>query len=246
MNELQSSLKKCRVEGNTVFLPPISEGVLKNYNEVRKALLNAGAEYKKNSFIFKSSAQPFIDRLTSGENVNIKKEFQAFFTPKDVAEWLVQHLFITEDDTILEPNGGEGALIKAIRSEGHKNHVYTYELNPIFSDILSSIKDVTLLGSDFLKADKSLHGTFNKIIANPPFNKNQDIEHIYKMWDMLAKKGRIVTVASKHWQFANDKKCKQFKEWMEENEAEIYPLDKGAFKSSGTNVESCILIIDKA
>lgn len=67
MSELIESLKKCKVEGNTLFLPPFNEGMLPNYKEVRQALLNAGAKYNKNKFVFSSDAKPFIDRLCGGQ-----------------------------------------------------------------------------------------------------------------------------------------------------------------------------------
>jgi methylase of polypeptide subunit release factors len=148
-------------------------------------------------------------------------------------------------DLVLEPNGGDGALIKAMRNEGFKGTIYTYELNPIYQEILKELENVVFLGADFLEAESCWNGKFHRIIANPPFNKNQDIDHIYQMWDMLAPGGTIVTVASRHWQTSNNKKEKTFRTWLDEKEATIYPLDNGKFKESGTMVASCILVIDK-
>ncbi len=112
--ELIESLLKCKVEGNTLFLPNIKEGALSNYLEVRTALLNAGAKYKKNTFVFNGDAQSYIDRLTGGEKVNLKKEFQFFATSNKVADLLVKLAEISAEDTILEPSAGDGAIVKAI------------------------------------------------------------------------------------------------------------------------------------
>jgi hypothetical protein len=242
MNALQTSLSKCTVAGNTVRLP---EEMLANYQDVRKALMNAGAKYQRNTFVFPNDATPYINRLMDGESVNIKKEFQAFFTPDDIGDWMAENLFVEPGDRILEPNGGDGALIKALRRAGHNNPVYTYELNPISSAIVAKMENVTLLGDDFLKADKKWEGYFNRIIANPPFSKNQDVTHVLKMWDMLAPGGRLVSVMSNHSSFANGKKETQFREWLEAHDAGIYGLDSGRFKSSGTMVSSQIIIVDK-
>jgi hypothetical protein len=243
MNDLQTSLSKCTVSGNTVRLP---EEHLHNYQDVRKALLNAGAEYKRNTFVFPHEAMPYINRLMDGESVNIKKEFQAFFTPEDTADWIAANAMINHVDVrdkVLEPNGGDGALIKAMRRAGYNGVIYTYELNPIYQNILNKLPDVVLLGGDFLKADGKVK--YDRIIANPPFNKNQDIDHVYKMWDVLAPKGTLISIMSKHWEFSNGKKEKQFRTWLEEKDPSIYPLDNGKFKESGTMVGSQIVVIDR-
>lgn len=108
MNALAESLLKCRVEGNIVYLPSMSEGPLENYQDVRKALLNAGATYKRNTFVFPDEAQPYIDRIVSGESVNIKKEFQFFPTPKDIAEMMISYLPpVAQNAKVLEPSAGD-------------------------------------------------------------------------------------------------------------------------------------------
>lgn len=239
MNPMQTDLAKCHVEGNIVRLPMEN---LPNYAEVRKALLQAGAKYKRNTFIFKSDAKPFIDRLLTGENVNLKKEFQAFFTPDGIADWMAQNLFAQMGHSILEPSCGDGQLIKALRREGVTNEVDAYELNSIFYSEARKLKNVVMRGEDFLKSSDSL---YDRILANPPFNKNQDIDHVLKMWECLAPKGRIVTVTSKHYMFANGKKEKAFRKFIDDVEGNIYDLESGSFKTSGTMVASQILILDK-
>src|ERR1044071_1400290 len=102
MSELIESLRKCKVEGNIVFLPPISEGPLANYGDVRNTLLKAGAKYKKNTFIFPNDAQPYIDRLCGGESVNIQKETQFFPTPDKLADKLVDYACIRPGMAVLE------------------------------------------------------------------------------------------------------------------------------------------------
>lgn len=241
MESLVQSLKKCKVDGNVLSLPPISEGVLENYKDVRKALLNAGAKYKRNTFVFPSDAQPFIDRLCGGESVNIKKEFQFFPTPADIAEWLVELAELKEDDEILEPSAGQGAIVKAIHDATcQARTVFGYELMPENRIVIEKIVGFKLLGNDFLECDTS----FDKIIANPPFNKNQDIDHIRKMYECLRPKGRIVSVASKHWQTSCNKKEKNFKNWLNKVGADVYEIERGKFKESGTMISCCVIVIN--
>lgn len=260
MSELVESLLKCKVTANVVALPPMSDGPLHNYADVRKALLNAGAIYKKNTFVFKSDAQPFMDRLTGGESVNIKKEFQFFPTPPDIADWLVELAEIKEGDCVLEPSAGQGAIIEAIyrafprymKGPNDKPSVGVdyCELMLENCDVLSKKcgqdrwkGSTSFMGLDFLQV---LHPfKYERIVANPPFNKNQDIAHILKMWECLKPGGRIVSIASKHWQYSSNNKERNFKQWLKEVDAEIHDIESGRFKESGTLVSCCVIVLNK-
>ena len=51
--------------------------------------------------------------IQNGDNRNLKKEYQFFATPKELAQKLCS--YIPEDtETILEPSAGRGAIIQAI------------------------------------------------------------------------------------------------------------------------------------
>lgn len=243
MATLSESLLKCKVEGNTLMLPPMSDGPLENYQEVRTALLKAGAKYKRNTFVFPNAAQSYIDRLTNGESVNIQKEFQFFATPDALADRLVELAEIDETHFILEPSAGQGAIIKAINRVFPDKEVFCYELNPINQNVLMEMYSTNLIGSDFLANNGER--SYDRIIANPPFAKNQDIDHITEMYKLLNKGGRVVTIASKHWQYSSNKKEKGFREWLDSVNAEIIEVEAGEFKDSGTSIASVIIVIDK-
>lgn len=245
MTELQQSLSKCKIEGNILFLPPISDVDLANYNEVRTALLNAGAKYKRNTFVFPSDAKQYIDRLMGGDKVNIKKEFQFFGTPKELADKLVNMADIGKLNKILEPSAGQGAIVDAIVREVSNAWVDCCELMDINQNILSKNPNVHFICEDFFKIPKHYEGYYNRIIANPPFNKNQDIDHILKMYSCLKDGGRLVSIASKSWIFGSQKKQVAFKEWLKEVGANMEEIEPGSFKESGTNVGGFIITINK-
>lgn len=243
MTPLAESLLKCRVEGNVLHLPPMSDGPLSNYADVRKALLNAGATYKRNTFVFKSDAQPLIDRLTGGESVNIKKEFQFFPTPEDLADRMAALAELEEEQKILEPSAGQGALVWAIGRYAGLTPVYCYELMLENQQELKKIPTVRLLGDDFLQNNSN--GEYDRIIANPPFSKNQDIDHILEMYRLLKVGGVLVTICSKHFEMSGNKKETEFKGFLSQAGAETIEVERGQFKESGTMVPSCIIIIQK-
>ena len=99
--------------------------------------------------------------------------------------------------------------------------------------------------ADFLECTPMEFGKFDKIVANPPFTKNQDIEHISHMYSFLNHGGRIVSCASLSWKYGSQYKQKAFRDWLELINAEVEELEGGEFKESGTNIKACIITINK-
>jgi len=87
---------------------------------------------------------------------------------------------------------------------------------------------------------------YTKIIANPPFSKNQDIDHLKEMYECLARGGRLVCITSESWVNGSQKKQVDFKNWLDEIKAEVIDIEKGSFKESGTTVGGKIVIVNKA
>lgn len=242
---VQDILKNCTIRDMVVFLPT-EQLDRKTYQEVAKQLNLIGGKWKGgkiSGFVFNEDPTDLLAEISSGEKRNIKKEFQFFGTPSELADRLVELANPNENDKILEPSAGQGAIVKAINRAIDPMEVFCYELMPLNITFLGKISTVTLLGEDFLQAPEN--NLYNVIIANPPFSKNQDIDHIRKMYSVLANNGRIVTVASNHWQNSTNKKEVEFKQWLTGLGADIIPVDAGEFKESGTNIATCIIVINK-
>lgn len=86
---------------------------------------------------------------------------------------------------------------------------------------------------------------YDRVIANPPFSKNQDIDHIRQMYDCLVPGGRLVSFSSMHWQLAADRKSKEFKDWLSTLDAQVIEIPAGKFKHSGTMIATLIIVINK-
>jgi hypothetical protein len=240
-------LQKCTVVGNIVKLP---EGQLdrKLYMEVAKSLELIGGKWKGGSvmgFVFPTDPTDLLSQISNGEKRNLKKEFQFFGTPEGLADKLVELANIRYYDIVCEPSAGQGAIVKSILKNGditrYESYVRGYELMPLNQTFLSKIEGFRLLGEDFLKCEY----TFDRIVANPPFSGNQDIDHIKMMYDHLSEGGRLVSMASKHWVLSTNKKETDFRNWLKEVGAETEDVPAGTFKESGTNVETVIVIINK-
>lgn len=260
MTTKEQVLQNCTVDGTIVKLPNV-QLERKLYQEVAKSLELIGGKWKGGKvfgFVFPHDPTDLLQQIANGEQRNLKKEFQFFATPADLAKELVELANIDNPDLlVLEPSGGQGAIIKEILNKEPGLIVHTYELMEINRTFLSKIKDCVILGDDFLDRNKRIgqgthtsggsHGDlkFDRIVANPPFSKNQDIDHIREMYFRLRKGGRLVSVSSKHWNHSENRKEKEFKQWLKEVKAEIHEVEPGAFKESGTMIGTYIIVIDK-
>lgn len=239
-------LKKCTVEGNIVKLPA-EQLDRKVYLEVKKSLELIGGKWKGGKvfgFVFQSDPTDLLSQIASGENRNLKKEFQFFATPETLADELVALADIDEQDVILEPSAGQGAIIKAIRRVFPNRRICAVELMDINRTLLKKFENIELFDEkDFMNVTESTK--FDIIIANPPFSKNQDIDHVMKMYSMLNEYGRLVSVVSNHWKGSTRKKESEFEDFLHRNGADIYDIEKGSFKESGTMVGGSIIVINK-
>lgn len=248
MQTRQEVLKACTIKGFTVILPPV-QLERKLYMEVAKSLELIGGVWsrKEKGFIFNEDPAKYLSQVQNGEKKNLKKEFQFFGTPDSLADEMAALLGIEEYDLVLEPSAGQGALIKAVQRKYPNQLVHYCELMELNRTFLEQIPQTQYITNDFLKLkfSKVTTGTFDKIIANPPFSKNQDISHIKQMWDCLKPGGRIVTIASNHWKYASGKKETEFKKWVYDTDSDIHEIEAGAFAESGTKIATCMLVIDK-
>lgn len=252
-SEVKRVLDTCIIEGNNVKLP--DEQLDRTiYMGVKKALELIGGKWKGGkvqAFVFPTNPSDLLGRVQGGEKVNLKKEYQFFATPEKLADKLVQMAKVIEGQLILEPSAGQGAIIDAILRWETDVDIHYHELMEVNQDILkdkyADLEGVSFICPDFLeKASRRLSkGAFDRIIANPPFTKNQDIDHILEMYNQLKPFGRMVSMASKHWVNSTNSKETEFRVWLHSVGAEIEEVPAGAFKESGTNIETVIITINK-
>lgn len=244
--EAKEVLNQCIVEGTVIKLPNI-QLERKLYQEVAKSLELIGGKWKGGKiygFVFPSDPTDLLLQIAGGEKRNLKKEFQFFGTPGNIAKMIVSEAFKCKTiGRVLEPSAGRGAIISAIHEYDPEINVHYYELMDINRTFLEVLPKVTSLGNDFLAEPTNLK--FTQIIANPPFSKNQDIDHILHMYELLEDGGRLVSIASPHWEHSSGKKETHFRNWLESIGADIKEIPAGKFRESGTNIETRLIIIDK-
>lgn len=241
----ETCLQSCVVEGLIIKLPDYQLD-RKVYQEVAKSLEMIGGKWKGGKvagFVFNEDPTALLEQIANGEKRNLKKEFQFYATPPAIADWLVQLADIKPEHKILEPSAGQGAIINAVNRILPEQRVYYYELMPVNQTFLEKIPQSRYLEDDYLQ--HNCLSDFDRIIANPPFAKNQDIDHVMKMYIDLKPGGRLVSIMSKHWLTSTNKKETEFREFVEYHKAEYHNIEAGAFKESGTMISMQVIVINK-
>ena len=238
-------LKHCTLDGNVLKLPNVRFDK-KNYALAKTWIEEAGGIWqggKVQGFTFPFDARRVFSILNQGKRCNLAQEYQYFATPAGLADWLVSLAGgVSGTDTILEPSAGTGAIVKAIIRSSPGVMVDCFELMPENIEILSKIDGVSLVGTNF---DSPTKKKYTKIIANPPFSKNQDVDHLLRMYECLAENGVMAVITSRHWQLGQEKKCVDFRKWIESHDAKVFPIEAGEFKESGTSVPTLAVVIHK-
>lgn len=242
---VEEILKHCTLENNILKLPAVQFNK-KSYTEAKKWIEEAGGSWqggKVQGFTFPFNPDRVFSILKEGKRCNLQQEYQFFETPDEIADWLVMLAGgVHEGDTILEPSAGRGSIIKAIHRSCPSVLVECYELMPENREFLNSLENVILLGEDFTKNSV---GHYTKIIANPPFSGNQDIDHVRLMYDHLDPGGTLAAITSPHWRLGTEKKCVEFREWLSKVNGKIFDIDAGEFKNSGTTISTVAIVITK-
>lgn len=238
-------LNQCSIELNNVVKLPNMQLDRKIYLEVAKALELIGGKWnrKVQGFVFSTDPSDLLEQISDGTQINLKKQYQFFETPSEIADRLVDLAQIEDHHFTLEPSAGQGAIVKAIIRKIPGKPIDCCEIWSLNRLVLNKIPNVIMVCNDFLNL--TADGCYDRIVANPPFSNNQDIDHVMHMYDCLCPGGKLVSVVSKHWTFSTNTKETKFKEWLDEVGAIRYEIERGAFKTSGTTIETMILVIDK-
>ena len=231
-NDVANILSNSIVEGNKLFLP---KGQLdrKLYVSVDKVLKAIGGKWnrKGKAHLFPESPENIIEEiLQTGEYTDAKKEYNFFETPEPLVEQLLEMADIGEG-TVLEPSAGRGAIAKFLSCDcvemEEDNRKYLNE------------NGFNVVGDDFLQ----FNTPYDYIIANPPFAKQQDIDHVFHMIALARR--TVVSVMSASVLFRDNKKTVEFRELINRWGGTITPLPEKTFRDSGTNVNTCVMEVTK-
>lgn len=222
----------------------------KLYDRTMKVIDAAGGKWNRSAkvHIFPRDPREVLGlAVENGQIVNQAKALNQFFTPPDLATYVVRACsIIGAKERVLEPSAGEGALAEAVRNAmamyGGSGTVECVEIDERLVEVLRR-KGFPTTHSDFLSLDPA--PDYDAVVMNPPFAVSQDIAHIRHAYQFLRPGGRLAAIAGAGVEFRQDKDYKAFRAWLKRLKGHVEPLPEGSFREAGTDVRTVLVTVRK-
>lgn len=213
----------------------------KMYEKVNKVLEAAGGRWNRGAkaHIFPGEAADIIDAVIISGEIATAQEFGVFFTPPAVVAQMIRLAEIKQGMRVLEPSAGVGNIARELAKMAK---VECIEILPKHAEALcqSGLYEAVLC-MDFLQT--SPVPSFDRVVMNPPFAKQADIDHVTHALKFLKPGGRLVTVMSAGVMFRENRKTLDFTEMVNGCGGDFLKLPENAFKESGTGVNTVLAVI---
>jgi predicted RNA methylase len=236
-------LSKVTIDENKVFLT-CGQLDRKQYIAINDVLTAIGGKWNRKikGHIFDCDPSEQIESILYSGTFDRPQDFGCFFTPQPLAKHIIGLANINENYLILEPSAGHGALLDEISKPAN---ITCVELLIDNVSVLRS-KGYETINVDFLSmTDMPL---YDRVVMNPPFSykghPQADIDHVNHAWDFVCNGGRLVAIMSAGIGFRENKKTQIFRD-MVNLYGYIEPLPEKSFNESGTNVNTCVVVMDK-
>jgi SAM-dependent methyltransferase len=181
-----------------------------------------------------------LERALVGTRVGV----DFFPTPPALAAEMVARAGVRAGMRVLEPSAGNGNIAEQLRAAGAE--VDTVEISTALRGVLEA-KGFNLVGCDFLELEGA---SYDAIVMNPPFSNNADIAHVLHAWALLAPGGRLVSVVGEGAFTRCGELERNFRTWLEEQDAEVEQLPAGTFTDhrllATTGANARLVVLRKA
>lgn len=247
-----------RAEGNLFYIEKMLDR--REYVAVNDVLVALGGQWsrKQKCHVFPdgfSVDDALADVLSTGQVLHLQKDLEVYETPTPLAARLVMLAQIEPGHHCLEPSAGRGRIAEVMAVAcGSKSMVTVVDVHPPFIAGLmrNGFEDAHV--ANFLEWPWSyLEGDydpgrfrFDRIVMNPPFARQADIDHVTHASRFLADHGVLVAVMSGGVAFRENKKTLDFwRRLRQQGSVEVIELPPATFSESGTQVNTVILTFHK-
>lgn len=242
-------LERGTAEGQLYRLP---SGQLerKTYERVNKVLEALGGKWdrKSRAHLFERPIEDVLEQVfVTGVAVNRKQELGFFETPAALARELVALAEIGPDMRVLEPSAGRGAIVRAVLDAVPSARITAVEIDESHHLSLQPLACnwflEEVLRADFLTTRPIACNWFDRVVMNPPFARQQDIDHVLHAWEWLHPGGILVSVMGASVTFRETRKTYQFRQWaaLEAEDYCIRALPEGTFRESGAGASAIVI-----
>ncbi len=232
-------LSRVTIEGNAIFLT-CGQLDKKQYQSVNEVIENIGGKWdrKTKSHLFTDDPTDNLEQVLLTGEITQPKKYGYFPTPPGLAQKIIDLAGIETDHLVLEPSAGQGHIAGWVPKSAV---VHCIELLTVNAEELEK-KGLKVIAYDFMLTQPE--PVYDRIVMNPPFERQQDIDHVQHAWKFLKQKGRLVSIMSAGVLFRENKKTTEFRA-MVEDYGTIERLPEGSFKESGTQVNTCLVVMNK-
>jgi predicted RNA methylase len=250
-NDVLTVLSTLNIDGKNVTIT----GQLnrKLYLAVNKVLEQIGGKWnrKAKAHVFDGDPTDRVNNVIECGELDPEVKTGYFPTPSEIVDKMIELADLEKQHFILEPSAGQGHIADRICAKLRINpyDIYTCELLPENRAILEE-KGYYVRG-DFIEFahKRGAEGNgwvFDRILMNPPFERQADIEHVTIAFDLLAPSGILVAIMSAGVTFRENKKTVEFRENIfEPHCTHVEHLPSGAFKESGTMVKTIMIRLER-
>ena len=194
---------------------------------------------KAKAHLFDGDAADAIEQIILTGEITIPQDFGYFPTPEPIVARLIELAEIEPGMTVLEPSAGQGNIAKAVADIAKVDCVELLQKNVEALLAGEFARDVIM--SDFLALVPA--PTYDRVVMNPPFARQDDIRHVTHAMRFLKDGGRLVSVMAASILFRDNRLTADFRALIDERGGDIEECPEGAFRSSGTMVRTVIVTI---
>lgn len=217
------------------------------YAKIKKIIEAAGGKWNRGAaaHIFPGGAAEAIEPILLTGEIIKPSDMGQFDSPPAVVEQIMRMADIKPGMLVLEPSAGMGNIAREAR--GAVADVRCVEIDPRRAALLSAAAFPTRC-ADFMSIDPAtITNRFDRVVMNPPFAKQADIDHVLHAAEFLKPGGRLVSVMAAGVNYRQDRKASGFRMFLNEQpNGGMHFLPDGAFKLAGTDVKTVIVAFDKA
>lgn len=243
--EVLAILDRCTLDGNRLFLPP-AQLDRASYVAVNKVIEAAGGKWSKRekAHLFPADPADIIDGIALTGEITTAQDMGFFPTPPEVVARLIGLAELSHGLTVLEPSAGLGAIVNA--AQPITGYVAAVEVDENRAAALKSQGVASWVAeADFLTIEAGFV-LFDRVVMNPPFAKQQDIDHVTHALGFLKPGGLLVSVMSASTPTRANRKAVEFQKLVAAHGGWFESLPDDAFKASGTGVHTVIVVIPEA
>jgi hypothetical protein len=190
---IRDSLTTMTVIGNSAKLSAQLERA--DYAKVNKILEALGGKWNKKAgahlFAGCDPEEVIANYLETGK-LDKPEKFGFFPTPAPLARELVKLAGLQPGHTVLEPEAGVAGIANICAEVTGKGNVVCYEIQQKNCDVLRGL-GFKVEQADFLTVEPTQQ--FDRVILNPPFEKQADIDHVKHAFRFLKPGGTLAAIA---------------------------------------------------